>query len=124
MTAGWGTGGDCLPHLVRVLQSLANSRRLKTCLTAKKPRCHQHFCCLSSLWDVSRDVIKSEQLLRGDLPDDQESLVERNGCEVEYRGEDSLYKGARGCHGESQHSPYPANAICPVQGFLQPSRLP
>lgn len=108
---------------MRVLQSLANSRRLKTCLTARSQGATDT-SDVSPPCDVSRDAIKNEQLLRGDLPDDQEPLVERNGCEVEYRGEDSLHEGGRGCHQESQHSPYPADVIRPVQGFLQPSRLP
>lgn len=51
-----------------------------------------------SLWDAFHNVTGSEQFVCGDLPNDQEALVERNGCKVEYRGEDGLHRGGRECH--------------------------
>lgn len=63
--------------------------------------------------------MRSGQLVCGDLPNDQEALVERNGCKVEHRGEDGL-PGEGGDVTESRHSPLPHNAMCPVQAFCSP----
>lgn len=45
-----------------------------------------------------QDMRESGELLWDDLPNDQEALVERNGCKVEHRREDGLHEGGSGCH--------------------------
>lgn len=91
-----------------------------------------------------RDDRESELPASNDLPDDQEALVERNGCKVEHGREDGLCEGGSGvteshggwlvgvteshqgsgCHQESWHWPHPRTIMCLLQGSLRPSQHP